>query len=227
MATQTNDHQLVSRYSVAGALLERYPTSFSRVGTATGSWLGTTDGDQLVLGANRGLAIVGNAGGAVATQLPLAGAGRNYCVPLRWWTSSTVLARCGPEGQLFEFPISGATPRALTQRPVPPVAGDLDARHVGTSVYAEVALGCGAVWVARLHGAAPVLVHVPGVSMSHSLFLVGTTATSLALQSTLVCSHGQSLLWWTPSSNATHVVLGPPVNPGGVNGALAYPTAIG
>lgn len=227
VSTQTNNHQLLTRYSVDGAPLENYPTAFSRIGTFTGSWIPSPDGTRLVMGASHGLAVIDNAGGAVLSQLPIGGAADRYCVPVRWWTATVVLARCGSAGQLFEFPVAGGTPRALTERPVAPIAGDLGAWHVGTSVYVQVALGCGAVWVAHLHGAVPTLVHVPRVSMAHSLFVVGTTSTSLALQSTLVCQHGVSLLWWTPSTNAVQVVLGPPVTPGGVNGALAYPTPFG
>jgi hypothetical protein len=227
VSTQTNDHQLLTRYSVDGAAMTSYPTAFSRVGKFTGTWIPSPDGAQLVMGASHGLAVVDNGSATVLSQLPIAGAANSYCVPVRWWTASVVLARCSSAGQLWEFPVNGGTPRALTERPVPPIAGELGAWHVGSSVYLQVALGCGAVWVGHLHGVVPTLVHVPHVSMSHSLFVVGTTSTSLALQSTLVCSQGESLLWWTPSSNAEQVVLGPPVTPGGVNGALAYPTPFG
>jgi hypothetical protein len=228
VSTQTNDHQLLTRYSVDGAALLNYPTTFSRVGKFTGSWLPSPDGTQLVMGGANGLAIVDNGSGAVVSQLPIAPKGDTFCSPLRWWSATVVLASCAANGgQLWEFPVNGETPRALTERPVPPIAGDMSAWHVGPSVYLQVALGCGAVWVAHLHGVVPTLVHVPHVSMAHSLFVVGASSTSLALQSTLVCGHGESLLWWTPSTNAEQVVLGPPVTPGGVNGALPYPSPFG
>jgi hypothetical protein len=227
LSTQTNGHQLLTRYSADGAALANYPTFFSRVGKFTGTWIPSPDGTQLVMGGFHGLAIVDNGTGAVLTQLPLAGAANSYCVPVRWWAASVVLARCSDVGQLWEFPVDGATPHALTERPVAPIAGDLAAWHVGPSVYVQVALGCGAVWVGHLDGVVPRLVHLPHVSMANSLFVIGATSTSLALQSTLTCSRGESLLWWTPSTNAERVVLGPPVTPGGVNGSLTYPTPFG
>jgi hypothetical protein len=227
VATQTNDHQLLTRYSADGAALETYPTTFSRVGKFTGSWIPSPNGTQLVMGGFHGLAIVDNGSGAVLSQLALAGSANSYCVPVRWWTASVVLARCSAAGQLWEFPVDGGAPRALTERPVPPIAGDLAAWHVGPSVYVQVALGCGAVWVGHLHGVVPTLVHVPRISMANSLFVIGASSSSLALQSTLTCARGESLLWWTPSTNAEQVVLGPPVTPGGVNGSLAYPTPFG
>jgi hypothetical protein len=227
VSTQTNDHQLLTRYSADGAALENYPTTFSRVGKFTGSWIPSPDGTQLVMGGFHGLAIVDNGTGAVLSQLPLSGGANSYCMPVRWWTASVVLARCSTAGQLWEFPVGGGTPRALTERPVAPIAGDLAAWHVGASVYVQVALGCGAVWVGHLHGVVPTLVHVPHISMANSLFVVGARSTSLALQSTLTCARGESLLWWTPSTNTEQVVLGPPVTPGGVNSSLTFPTPFG
>jgi len=224
ISTQTNNHQLLARYSVDGSAQQTYPESFTRVGTYNGSWLSSPDGTQLVMGAQHGLAIVGN-DGSVATQLPIGGA--TYCQPDRWWSATVVLAACGQAPRLYEFSISGGAPRAITRVPRPPDSGDLSAWRLDRATYVEVASACGYIYLAKLHGATPVRVTVPGVPVGNTVLVVGAWSHALALQASVACAGGPSLLWYTPSTRSSHVVLGRPATSGVVNQSLIYPPPFG
>ena len=52
---------------------------------------------------------------------------------------------------------------------------------------------------------------------------VGVDGAALDLHATLSCGGGRSLLRYDPGTNTTTVLLGPPVNGGGVIAALPYP----
>jgi hypothetical protein len=221
-----NTGQRLERYSLDGTPGQSYPTGFSRLGRFTGAWLSSPDGTQLVMGASKGLAIVSN-GGTVVAQLPLTS--NSYCSPVRWWSATTVLARCGGISRLYVFPTTGGAPYALTRAPRPPDNGDLSAWHVGGGVFVQVASACGSIYLAQLHGSVPVMVHVPGVVSGKSVYVVGASATGLALLAARVagCVPEISLQWFTPSTMAVHVVLGPPASGGSVDSALIYPPPLG
>jgi hypothetical protein len=225
VSTQTNDHQRLARYSTGGALELTFPTAFSQVGAFTGSWISSADGTEVVMGAARGLAVVNNAG-TVLRQLPLGGKDP-YCMPKRWWSTTVVLASCGTPNRLYEFPVAGGAPRALTERPVPPDSGDLSGWRLGSAVYVQVASACGYIYLGRLHGADPVMVDVPGVPAGHSVDVLGTSTTSLALEASVACEGGPSLLWYTPAGNHTQFVLGHPATSGMAGDAVVYPTPLG
>jgi TolB protein len=225
VSTQTNDHQQLARFSIAGALQLTYPTAFSHLGAFTGSWISSPDGTELVMGARHGLAVVTN-DGTVVRQLPIGGADP-YCMPKRWWSTTVVLASCQTPNRLYEFSIAGGTPKALTQRPVPPDSGDLSAWRLGHAVYVQAASACGFIYLARLQGADPVMVHVPGVPADRSVDVIGVSSTSLALEAGVACVGQPSLLWYTPAHNRSQVVLGRPATSGSVGLAVVYPTALG
>jgi len=129
--------------------------------------------------------------------------------------------------RLWTVPLSGAA-AALTAPPVSPDYGDLDGVRLGSDVYVQAAGGCGAVFLARRQPdgtTRPVV--VPDVDTSQSVFLVGVAGGRLALRATVACGSGVSALWFDPAANTTTVVLGPPVNGGGVTAALLYPDASG
>ena len=68
-------------------------------------------------------------------------------------------------------------------------------------------------------------VSVPGVDSGHSLFVTGATADKLVLRATMACGSGVSLLTYDPVANTSTVLLGPPVNDGGVRDAILYPAS--
>jgi TolB protein len=221
---QYNNYQRLTRYAVDGMLEQVYPQAFPGLGRYSGRYVSSPDGASLVLGATRGLAVVAN-DGTLVRRLPIAGT--NYCNPVRWWTRDVVLASCGTPSRLYEFPTSGGTPRALTERPVPPDAGDLAAWHVDRSVFVQVASACGYVYLAKLAGAHPEMVRVPGVPSGHTVLVDGATATALALSANVACQGGPSLLWYWPAGNHAKFLLGAPATGGSVEAALTYPTPLG
>lgn len=221
-------HAVLKRYSLSGQSLVTYPSALASVGKLDGSWLYRHDGTVLAIGAAHGLAIVAN-DGAPTGRLYFANS--SYCQPKSWWSATVVLATCAvgvhSESRLFEFSIAGGAPRALTRVNVPPDYGDISGWRVGGHVYVDVASACGYVYLARLVGAAPIMVHVPGVPTGYSILVVGASNSSLALTASIACHGGPSLLWYTPSSNSTRVVLGPPVTGGVIGVSLPYPTRLG
>jgi len=230
VTTQTDNAQLLRRYSLTGTLQHTYPTSFSEVGAYGGSVLSSPDGLELALGAREGIALLDN-DGTMVSQVRVPGA--TYCDVKRWWATNVVLASCGGASstqRLFKVSLTGGTASALTAPPrvTGPDEGDENAWAIGSSVYLQDAGGCGVQYLAQLqpdHLTTPVA--VPGVVRADSVFVLGTANGQLALQATVACGSGESALWFNPSKNTSTVVLGPPLNGGGVQVALAYPDPIG
>jgi len=225
--TQTNDHQQLTRYSLSGAVQQVYPISFSSVGKYTGSQLSSPDGKTLVLGTAHGVAVVSNSGDVRAQYV--VGATMTECSPTRWWDATTVLASCIPATglqQLFLISTTDGHVTILTKPPRSPDNGDMNAWRLSSGVYLQTAGGCGAVYLSVLgsdHYTTPV--NVPQVSDASSTFVLGATSHELLLHATLSCGPGKSLVWFNPRTNKIRVVLGPPLNGGSVEEALAYPTS--
>jgi TolB protein len=217
----------LQRYGMNGSLQQAFPTNFSRVGAFDGSVLSSPDGAQLVMGAAKGLALVGN-DGTLVSQLPVAGA--TNCTVTRWWDTGVALASClttGSSPQLYEVPISGAAATSLTTPAVPPDYGDLNAWEVGKNVYLQNAGACGSLFLGQLQpNGTSAQVTVPDVESGSSVVVVGTDGSRLALQATVACGSGISAMWFDPTDDSTSVVLGPPVNGGGVIAALVYPSPL-
>lgn len=226
-STYTN-HLVLTRYSLAGRPEVTYPSSVASVGKLAG-WIYKPDGTEIAFGGQHGLAVVANDGTSVrALRL---GDSRLSCTPMSWWSANEVLATClvGPrlEARLFEFPVTGGTPRALTRSNVGSDDGDIGAWRVGGHVYVEVASACGYRYLAKLVGAAPIMIHLPGVAAGKSVQVVGAGTTALAISTNIACHGGPSLLWYTPSSNSIRVVLGQPVTGGQMGVSVAYPPRLG
>ncbi len=224
VSSETGSTSTLQRFDMTGAVQQAYPSTFSQVGAFRGGVLSSPDGTQIVMSAAGGLALVDN-DGTVAAQLPIAGL--SFCAPTRWWSSGVALASCLTKAgtqQLVEVPISGAPVVDLTQPPVAPDLGDLNAWQLGNDVYVQSAGGCGTQYLSKLQASGTTLpVTVPGVDTSDSVFVLGTADGQLALQATVACGSGISAMWFDPAADTTHVVLGPPVNGGGVINAVLYP----
>jgi hypothetical protein len=230
----------LERVDLSGAKQLAFPNYFGAAGTFTGGFLQTPDGTQLVLGADNGLIVVGN-DGVIARQLPPPPGPLTVCAPIRWWASKVILAKCDhsqksgetpdESNQLWEVPLDGGAPTALTALNTDRVdsgfGGDLgasDARQLPSGTFLQSAGGCSTGFLSRLtpdKHSAPV--NVPGVDKDDSVFLIGTSGAKLVLMATLACGAGVSLLTYDPPANRTTVLLGPPVNGGGVRSAVAYP----
>jgi hypothetical protein len=200
------------------------------VGSDFGGYISTPDGTQLVLGTPSGLALMGN-DGAGGTVLPMQG--QTDCSPLRWWDgnrSTTVLARCddsdGRGTRLWLVPISGATPTALTapnNGQNGPDLGDADAWQLPAGTFVQALGACGVVYLAKLNADGTTSpVSVPDVQ-SDSVVVVGVHGNDLHLQAKAGCGSGEALLAYDTTAGTSTVLLGPPVNGGGVIDAVAYP----
>lgn len=193
-----------------------------------GSYLSTPDGTQLVLGMADGLALMGNDGTAGKT-LPVTG--EQDCAPTRWWnsTSTVVVARCRGRGgaRLWLVPISGEPPTALTAplNGQGPDYGDLNAWQLPSDMFVQVAGACGSEYLGKLSavGGTTTRVDVPGVDPRSSIRVIGPDGGHLVVQGRASCGGGQALFDYDPAAKASTVLLGPPLNGGGVIAALPYP----
>ncbi len=227
-ATATLNTEWLERYTLSGVPQLRYPNTFPGVGEWSGTWLESPDGVDVIMGANHGLAIVGNNGVLVAT-LPVARA--TDCMPVANWGSSIFLASCTPSRDpndllLYEFSRSWA-PRQLTAPPPRDNAGGLDygyigAWRVGNDVVVRVVPSCGPTHLGLLHGHRVSLLEHPLESGD----ALGLTRTSVALEDVEGdCVGGSAAIsWYYPSTNTSHEVIGPSEIGGWITGALGYPT---
>jgi hypothetical protein len=224
LLTKSNGAGWLKRVGLAGQPELTYPVGRD----FQGSYLSPPDGTQLVLGTAVGLALMGNDGTAGKT-LPVTG--EQDCAPTRWWnsTSTVVLARCHDHGpaRLWLVPISGEPPTALTA-PLTgqgPDYGDLDAWQLPSDTFVQVAGACGSEYLGKLSavGGTTTRVDVPDADPRSSIRVIGPHAGHLAVQGRASCGGGQALFDYDPAANTSTVLLGPPLNGGGVIAALPYP----
>jgi hypothetical protein len=214
------------RVDLAGNTQLIYPTD--KLGsTFNGEYLSTPDGTRLVLGTSAGLALMGN-DGTVGPTLSIPG--QSGCTPVRWWDtgSTTVLTKCSADhgSQLWLVPIDGSTPTALTapnNGKVGPDYADADAWQLPAGTFVQDYGACGVIYLAKLNADGTTTpVSVPEVQSHSSVAVVGVNGGDLDLTAGLGCGGGKSLLDYNPAANTTTVLLGPPVNGGGVLQVLPY-----
>jgi TolB protein len=168
------------------------------------------------------------------------------CSPVRWWAPNVVLAHCTAErssaSQLWTVPINGGAATALTavnsgQGDDPGFGGDHDDRiawKLPSGTFLQSAGACGTAFLSRLTpDGHTTRVGVPDVS--ESVRVAGVTGDKLVLRAEVGCggdlvviggdlrSRATSLLTYDPVANTSTVLLGPPVNGGGVTDAILYP----
>ncbi|OBK74675.1 hypothetical protein [Mycobacterium sp. 1274761.0] len=236
MATDGDDNKTptLKRIDLDGNLQFTYPTeNLSGAGDFTGSHVESPDGTQLVLGTDNGLVAMRNDGTAVRAlaKPPMWGA---QCRPVRWWTTDEVLAHCDVDRssatQLWTVPLDGSAATPLTalnsgQGDDPGFDGDYGdgtAWHVAGGTFLQSAGACGTMFLSKLTADGHTTrVNVP--NMGHSIEVAGTSGDTLELLGKVGCGGTDSLVRYDPSANTSTVLLGPPVNGGGVTGAIPYP----
>jgi TolB protein len=225
--TDASGSPTLARLNRQGSTELVYPSTFTQVGTLQEGFLSSPDGTQVVLGASKGLAVVAN-DGTVIRQLPVSGA----CDPQKWWSAEVVLASCtemptGPDGastRLWLVPASGAAPTPLESANPDPETDLGDAWSVGGSTFVQATGACGLAYVAQLHADGTTSkVTVPDTNDGASEFIRGTYGDLLAIQAEIPCGPGETLIWFNPADDTTNLILGPPLNGGGVIDALVYP----
>jgi hypothetical protein len=224
------DRPSLERVNLAGHQELIYPVGQDYKGGA----LPTPDGAQVVLGSSKGLALMGE-DGTPGKVLPVPGK-LTACSPIRWWTATVVLARCtdavrfSSTGQLWQVPVDGTAPTALTavnsaQGDDPGFRGDYgdtNAWQLPSGTFLQSIGACGTMFLSRLtpdgHTAR---VNVPGVSSS--VIVNGVSGDKLVLVAKAGCGPGTSLLTYDPAANTYTTLLGPTVNGGSVAEAIVYP----
>jgi TolB protein len=240
-----NEPGTLTRLDLSGHEQQAYPTEqLGGAGEFSGSYLESPDGTQLVLGtANLGnevvsrsdnsLVVMGNDGTIVRTlPSPMA---KGQCSPVKWWTPTVILANCSAElgsgSQLWEVPLDGGVPTALTafnsgQEDDPGFGediGDGTAWELPSGTFLQSAGACGTMFLSRLTpDMHTTRVTVPGVT-GDGVVVAGATADKLILLGKVGCGGTTSLLTYDPAANTSTVLLGPPVNGGGVTEALSFP----
>ncbi|MCV7347536.1 hypothetical protein H7J91_24025 [Mycolicibacterium rhodesiae] len=240
-----NEPGTLKRVDLKGNLQFTYPTAdLGGAGQFGGDYAESPDGTQLVLGtANLGnevvprkdnsLVVMGNDGKVVRTlPAPMVSA---MCGPIKWWSPGSVLIRCssqhGSSSQLWELPLDGSSPTPLTavnsgQEDDPGFGGDIgdtDAWKLPSGTFLQSLGACGTVFLSKLTpDGHTTRVKVPGVS--DDVFVSGAANDRLLVRGQVGCSGTTSLVSYDPASNTSTVLLGPPVNGGGVSEALLYPT---
>jgi hypothetical protein len=232
----------LKRVDLAGKELQSYPTDqLGGAGVFSGDYLQSLDGTQLVLGtANRdsdgvtrsdnSLVVMGNDGKIIRTlPSPMSKA---ECAPVRWWAPTVILAHCDNDAgsQLWTVPVDGGTPTPLTavnsgQEDDPGFGGDIDdwvAYQLPSGTFLQSTGACGSIFLSRLTpDMHTTRVDVPGVS--DSIAVAGVTGDKLLLLAKVGCSGTTSLLTYDPAANTSTVLLGPPINGGGVTDARLFP----
>ncbi|WP_041311144.1 hypothetical protein [Mycobacterium sp. JS623] len=232
----------LKRVDLAGNEQQSYPTDqLGGAGHFSGGYLQSPDGTLLVLGtanvgsdgytkADNSLVVMSN-DGKITRTLPTP-VPKTECTPVRWWTSTVILARCENDAgsQLWKVPVDGATPTALTavnsgQEDDPGFGGDIGddvAWQLPSGTFLQSAGACGTMFLSRLTpDMHTTRVHIPGVS--ESVIVAGATGDKLLILGKVGCGGTTSLLTYDPAANTSTVLLGPPINGGGVSDAQLYP----
>jgi hypothetical protein len=232
----------LTRTDLSGHAQMSYPTD--QLGTAgqfNGGYLESRDGTQLVLGtgtlfyepasaSDNHLVVMSNDGKIIRTLPPPMPKAR--CSPAKWWSATVILTHCASNAgsQLWKMPLDGGAPTALTavnsgEEDDPGFGrdiGDGDVWQLPSGTFLQSTGACGSMFLSRLTpDMHTTRVKVPGVS--ENIGVAGVTGDTLLLLAQVGCSGTTSLLTYDPAANTSTVLLGPPVNGGGVSEALLYP----
>jgi TolB protein len=248
VSTSFNGNQpgSLKRVDLNGKREFTYPTDdLAGAGQFSGNYAESPDGTQLVLAtANLGNEVVARTDnslvvmsndGKVTRTLP-APMPNSMCGPVKWWTPGSLLVHCTVErssaNQLWEVPLDGGTPTPLTalnsgQEDDPGFGGDIgdgDAWKLPSGVFLQSAGACGTAFLSRLTpDGHTTRVKIPGVS--DDVLVTGAANDRLVVRGQVGCSGTTSLVSYDPAANTSTVLLGPPVNGGGVSQAMLYPSA--
>jgi hypothetical protein len=208
----------LQRYNLSGHLQKTLARVYDITQVAS-----QPSGTTIAGSVRNGLELISNSGGFIR-KLPVPGV-RFGCIPVRWWTASTILASCAvsaPGPQLWLVPASGARPSALTPARTSPTfdAGDFDAWQLSSGLYLDGYGACGSLVIGRQPAHGPEqMVSVPG---SASSLIVTATRSSLMAERINGCMPGISLVWFNPVTRSMKVAVPVHGHQAGVVGLVPY-----
>jgi TolB protein len=219
----------LQRTDLAGNVEMSFPMTFGDgLGNFTGSAMETPDGTEIVMGATKGLAIVGNDGSIVSRiRIP----GTVNCQPVHWWSADVALVMCsqtqnGPatQGIYWTVPISGGAPTELPEAYNPAV----DVYQLADGAAYGQGAACGVEWIEQLGSANPPRITPPGTSDLATDEIVGTVGNDLIVNVMGSCdmpAHAKpvsELLYFDPQSGSVQALLGGPINGGFVTSVTQF-----
>jgi len=214
-------HDGIARYSLTGKLQVQLIK-----GRTYDEAISAPNGETEVVNGTTGVDLVSNAGGVIRS-LRVPGVTRNSCTPVRWWSTSDVLASClprnGAASQLWLVPVSGAAPKALTpvRNGKGPDLGDLDAWKFKSGLYLQAAGPCGNQFIGKQAASGKVtVVTVPGSPSTN--IVTATSGSTMLIREVNGCLPSSALVWFNPATKAVTKVLPAPKNGDGVLGVVAY-----
>lgn len=216
---------MVGRYSLTGKLLKVLTVTSNGA-----SVIGSSNGATLAAATSKGLELISNAGGVIRS-LPVPGAAKNTCQPIRWWTSDAVLARCAtnpfsnPASRLWVVPVNGARPTALTpQRSTSSKdLGDMDGWQLDGGFYLQAAGPCGTVQIFRQASNGSISLISPAGTTGND-FIETVNGSRMLLDAQTGCPGSVSLLWYNPHTKAEQWLLRTPAAQIGVMATIPYYT---
>jgi hypothetical protein len=240
----------LQRYTLTGQLqasLATLPRKAGEVlspdGCASACALSSPDGLADVWGvAGDGMEMVSNAGGK-PRRLHVPGSGQpSSCMPLTWWTETTILASCASPGvpveqRLWLVPEYGSAPSALTQAVDAAQGGIDDAWLARQTTYvtmttasqcAGAPTGPGGLDILPLGQGTSAAIMIPGSTHNIST-IVATEGKRLLVLTQTQCPGTSSLLWFNPSTGHSQMAIRAPGGEVGVIAAVPFgngPTAV-
>lgn len=138
--------------------------------------------------------------GVDGTRRRLAGPpGVGGCGPRRWWGSGSLVVTCS-DHSLWQVPVHGGPPVAVTQEPDPHGAvmdfGAEDAVRVGGEIFVQKSAGCGAGWLARADPDGT----TTNIDGTRSQRLVGVLRDRLLVQRFAPCGRATGLVLLDPAT---------------------------
>jgi hypothetical protein len=214
----------IARYNLAG----KFQMQLIK-GSQFGNAISAPDGKTEVVNAPAGLDVVSNAGGVVSRLRVPAVNKSGGCSPVRWWSATVVVARCGvngtiPGSRLWLVPVNGAAPSTLTavRRGNENDLGDMDAWKFRSGLYVQALGACGTQFIGKQ--AANGTVTVVNPPHSNGTNIVAATAGNRMLVREIFegCFPRTALVWFNPASRSVTEVLPAPKGGWGVLDVVAY-----
>jgi TolB protein len=204
--TRRGSAETLATYSLAGKLVSRLQTVRD---AAEISAIGAPNGASFAISAPTGLRLVSSSGKPLR-KLTVPSTVSAGCMPVRWWTASSVLAACFTTSggsyyyqHLYLVPTSGARPTELTPFRASSSYdfGDFDAWRLPSGLYLQSFGACGTLEINKQAANGSVTpVRVPGTSSPS--YAVVTAAGPRLLVQTEGCTGRGQLLWLNPATRA-------------------------